>query len=390
MKRVLILGGGAGGVVVASRLSRMLKGKASITLVDRNRYHEFRPSYLWVAMGIREPDGVRRELALLERKGVGFLNGTVRSIDASNRRVGVEVNGGTRMLDYDYLVVSLGAELRPEMLKGMEHAHHTWELGDAVRFRDALAGFKGGRVVVGVASTPYRCPPAPFELALMLRYLSEQRGVDDRTEISVFHPAWSVPMEPFGPFMQRAFGDFLVQHRITFHGNWRIDHIDGERRRIIADNGDVLEYDLAVVIPPHVPSTAVAASDLADKATGYMDVRRKNLRSSRYDDVFGLGDIIAPTLGIGMAGVFAHFEGDYIATQIADELSGAYMAMNYNRSGICVMDIGYMGTAVFCDFSKVLAGEARYPDCWMLGGMKAFRGIKMAFERMWFAEIFGR
>ncbi len=390
MKRILILGGGAGGVVVASRLSRMLKGKTNITIVDKSRYHEFRPSYLWVAMGIRGPDEVRRELALLERKGINFLNGTVKSIDAANRRVGVEVDGNTRVLEYDYLVVSLGAELRPEMLKGMEYAHHTWELDDALRLKDALARFKGGKIVVGVASMPYRCPPAPFELALMLRYLSEQRGVDDKTEISIFHPAWSVPMEPFGPFMQKAFRNFLEEYKIRFHGNWRMDHIDGERKRVISKDMDALDYDLAVVIPPHMPSRAVAESEIADKATGYMSVSRKNLRNARYDDVFGLGDIIAPTLGIGMAGVFAHFEGDYIATQIADELSGTYMAMSYNRSGICVMDIGYVGAAVFCDFSKVLAGEAKYPECWMLGGMKAFRGIKMAFERMWFAEIFGR
>ncbi|MEM0495794.1 MAG: FAD/NAD(P)-binding oxidoreductase [Candidatus Nitrosocaldus sp.] len=390
MKRILILGGGAGGVVVASRLSKMLKDKSNITIVDKNRYHEFRPSYLWVAMGTRKPDDVRRELILLESKGINFLHGSVKSIDAADRKVSVEVDGDTRVLDYDYLVVALGAELKPEMLKGMEHAYHTWELDDALRFKDALAGFKGGRIVVGVASMPYRCPPAPFELALMLRYLSEQRGVDDRTEISIFHPAWSTPMEPFGPFMQKAFTNFLEQYRIRFYGNWKVDHIDGERKRIVAEDGDALEYDLAVVIPPHMPSRAVAESDLADKASGYMSVARKNLRNARYDDVFGLGDIIAPTLGIGMAGVFAHFEGDYIATQIADELSGAYMAMNYNRSGICVMDIGYAGAAVFCDFSKVLAGEAKYPECWMLGGMKAFRGIKMAFERMWFAELFGR
>ncbi|MEM4192616.1 MAG: FAD-dependent oxidoreductase, partial [Candidatus Nitrosocaldus sp.] len=177
MKRILILGGGAGGVVVASRLSKMLKDKSNITIVDKNRYHEFRPSYLWVAMGTRKPDDVRRELILLESKGINFLHGSVKSIDAADRKVSVEVDGDTRVLDYDYLVVALGAELKPEMLKGMEHAYHTWELDDALRFKDALAGFKGGRIVVGVASMPYRCPPAPFELALMLRYLSEQRGV---------------------------------------------------------------------------------------------------------------------------------------------------------------------------------------------------------------------
>ncbi|RMF32324.1 MAG: NAD(P)/FAD-dependent oxidoreductase [Candidatus Nitrosothermus koennekii] len=383
MKNILVLGGGAGGAIAASRLAKM-SDDVNITLVDKNKYHEFRPSYLWVGMGIREPDDVRRELKKLERKNIQFVNGIVKSINPSERMVKVD----DANISYDYLVISLGAELKPELLEGLEHTYHTWELNDALRFKEAVSKFRGGKIVVGPASMPYRCPPAPFELALMLKYIAEQRGVDDKTEITIFHPDWSKPMEPFGPFMQNLFKNFLEEYKVNFVGNWKPTSIDHEKKRIVSDN-DYLDYDLAVVIPPHMPPEPVSKSDLANEI-GYMNIDRRTLRNDKYDEIFGIGDIIAPTLGIGMAGVFAHFEADYVASQIADEIEGVRLGMTYNKSGICVMDIGYLGAAVFCDFSKVLDKKATYPDCWLLGGMKAFRGVKMAFEKMWFAELFGR
>ena len=388
VKRVVILGGGAGGVVTAHRLAKKLKkDEAEIILVDKSQYHEFRPSYLWVATGVREPDDIRRPLSLLTQRGIKIVNAEVREINPSDRTVKTT----TQSIDYDYLVVSLGAELRQENLRGGENTYHAWELEDAVRLRRALAEFRGGRVVIGPASKYYRCAPAPFELALMIRYISEQRNISEKTEIKVIHPAWRAPMEPFGQFMQNVFKNFLDSYNIEFLGLWELDHVDGERRKLVSKDGDEIEYDLPIIIPPHTASRVVAENpDLADKTTSYMLVDRRSLRNPSYDDVFGIGDIVSPTLGLGMAGVFAHFEGDYVATQIIDEIKGVHMAMSYNKSGICVMDIGYLGAAVYCDFTKVIEGSAKYPDCWMLGGMKAFRGAKIAFEKIWFAELFGR
>ncbi len=387
MKKILILGGGAGGVVTANRLAKKLNGNAEIILIDKNPHHEFRPSYLWITMGLREPEDIRRSLSLLEGRGIKVLNDNVVAIDAANRTV----KTSNQSLTYDLLVVSLGAELKPELLEGSEHTYHAWESNDALKLRKALSSFHGGRIVIGPASMPYRCPPAPFELALMLRYLSEQRGIMEKTSITVIHPTWTTPMEPFGPFMQNMFRNFLEQFGVDFLGKWELDRVDGERKRLVSKRGDELEYDLAIIIPPHEPALPIKQSDeLRSRESGYMDVDKKTLRNTQYDDVFGIGDIISPTLGLGMAGVFAHFEGDYVATQIVDEIKGVHMAMTYNKSGVCVMDIGYMGAGVYCDFTKVIEGTAKYPDCWVLGGMKAFRGAKVAFERMWFAELFGR
>ncbi|MDG6994567.1 MAG: NAD(P)/FAD-dependent oxidoreductase [Nitrososphaerota archaeon] len=381
--KVLVLGGGAGGAVAANRLTKWGKGEIEVTVVDQNTFHEFRPSYLWVSTGYREPEEARRPLSLLEKRGIKYVNDRVEKIDTANRSVRTANNNE---LKYDYLITSLGSELKTDGY-AFGDVPAPWELDLALKLKEKLKDFRGGKVVIGPHSWPYRCPPAPFELAFMLKYLSEQRGYE--SEITVFHP-WSKPMEPFGPLMQTLFAQMLEKYKINWVPQFNISSIDVKAKKITSTKGDALIYDLGIVIPPHSPPKCVADSDLANSKNGYMDVEPKSLKSKKYDDVYGIGDLIAPNLGIGMAGVFAHLQAEHVATRIVDEVNGVFMGEHYSMVGSCVMDLGYMGAAVFCDFSDKILGKAQYPKCWMLGGMPLFRGAKIAFERMWFAQLFGR
>ncbi len=384
MKRIVILGGGSGGAVAAKRLSRWAKqGEVEVVLVDRSRWHEYRPSYLWVMTGKREPDDVRRELSLLdERYGTRVVNADVTAIDTAAQRVETGAGG----FEYDYLIVALGAELREsDQLAGLEAP---WELDDALAARERLAGFQGGRVVVGVESWPYRCPPAPFEAAMMLRYLAEQRGVSDRTEISVFH-TWDRPMETFGPLMVDGFGRFLDQRGVGFEGRFELERHDASARSLRAKDGRELPYDLALVVPAHRAPRVIGEAGLAAEG-GYMQVTLPTMVSPDHDNVWGIGDVVAPTIGLGMAGVFAHFQAEHVVSQILDKVRGTFVGELYNMVGICVMDTGYEGAAVWCDFSEKLNGRTDVPDCRMLGGMRAFRAVKSGFEAYWFANLFGR
>jgi len=383
MERVVILGGGTGGVVAAHRLAHWARpGEVEVVLIDRSPWHEYRPSYLWVMTGTREPDDVRRPLKLLERlPGVRVVQATIMAINPEARRV--ETDAGS--FDYDYLIVALGSVLKTDpRIRGLEAP---WELEHALALRKRLAGFTGGKVAVGPAAWPYRCPPAPFEVAFMLRYLADQRHVSDRTEITVFHP-WQRPIEVFGPLMVEGFSRFLDQFRVRFEGGFNLDAHDVDRRVLRASDGRALDYDFAIVIPPHEPPEPVRSSPLAGP-NGYMDVQLPSMASPRYGNVFGIGDVVAPTIGLGMAGVFAHFQAEHVVTQILDRTRGVFMGELYNMVGVCVMDTGYMGAAVWCDFTDKLYGRSPTPDCRLLGGMRAFRAVKVAFEKFWFASLFG-
>lgn len=383
MQRVVILGGGTGGAVAARRLAQWARpGEVEVTLIDRSPWHEYRPSYLWIMTGKRTADDVRRPLKLLEaRNGTRVVQAAVTAIDPDQRRV--ETEAGT--FDYDYLIVALGADVVERAdLAGL---HAPWEIDGALALRDQLREFRGGRVVIGPASWPYRCPPAPFEVAFMLRYLADQRHVSDSTEITVFHP-WERPMQIFGPTMVEGFSAFLDRFGVGFSGGFELAAHDPASRTLTAADGRRLDYDLAVVVPPHAPPEVVRASPLA-AASGYMDVVLPSMQHPRYDTVFGIGDVVAPTIGLGMAGVFAHFQADHVVSQIFDRTRGVFMGELYNMVGVCVMDTGYLGAAVWCDFTDKLAGRATYPDCRLLGGMRAFRAVKVAFESFWFANLFG-
>jgi sulfide:quinone oxidoreductase len=383
VKRVVILGGGSGGAVAAKRLARWSReDEFEVVLIDRSAWHEYRPSYLWVMTGKREPDQVRRALSILsERYGTRVVKGEVTAIDPHARRVETDDGG----FDYDYLIVSLGAELR----RDSRHAglEAPWELDDSLAARERLAGFDGGHVLVGVESWPYRCPPAPFEAAMMLRYLAEQRGVSERTDIIVFHP-WQRPMETFGPLMVDGFGRFLEQREVDFEGGFQLDSHDASNRTLRGKDGRELSYDLALVVPAHQAPAVIRDSGLA-AVGGYMDVKLPSMASPEFDDVWGIGDVVAPTIGLGMAGVFAHFQAEHVVTQIIDRARGTYLGELYNMVGVCVMDTGYEGAAVWCDFTNKLLKGSEAPDCRLLGGMRAFRAIKSGFEAYWFSNLFG-
>ncbi|MEM1873023.1 MAG: FAD/NAD(P)-binding oxidoreductase, partial [Acidilobaceae archaeon] len=270
-KKVLILGGGAGGVVAANILASKLRGEAEITLVDKSSYHVFQPSQPWVMMGQREPDDIRRPLRLLERKGVRVLVEEVESIKPEEH----SVQTSSRRLDYDYLVVALGSIPEPEKIPGDTRRVCTpWTLEGALECRKLLAGFKGGSVVVTPVSWPYKCPPAPFEVAFMVKYLAEQRGVN--ADITVAH-FWKEPMDPFGSMLVNAFKKFLDQYGVGYAGGVEVDSFqDGI---LVSRSGERLKYDLAIVVPPHSPPKPVAESELGDESIwGYMRVDKVSLR----------------------------------------------------------------------------------------------------------------
>ncbi|MCE4611003.1 MAG: NAD(P)/FAD-dependent oxidoreductase [Desulfurococcales archaeon] len=377
---VLVLGGGIGGVVVARLLKEKLRDDVRVTVVDKKNMHLFPPSLIWVMTGEKEPDDIMAPLEGLRRHGIEFIQAEVKAIDPDNRRV--DTSRGS--LEYDYLVVALGSEPRPELMDADDTVCAPWTVSGALKCRELLSRVRGkSKVLVGAWSWPYKCPPAPFEAAFILKYLfSAVRGVP--VEVTVAH-FWQKPMEPFGPKMVSAFEAFLDRYGVEFRGGLRVVRARGGVAEF--EGGEKLEYDVGVFAPPHTPPKPVAESPLAsEKLGGYMEVDKVTLRHPKYREVFGVGDIISPSLGIGMAGVFAHFEGEYVATQIVDEIRGVYSGSDYNRSGICVMDLGFVGAAVYCDFADKIMGRSEYPDCAILGGMKAFRVFKYAFERLWFAR----
>ena len=184
-KTILVLGGGIGGVVAASRLRRALPREHRVLLVEREADHLFQPSLLWLMLGWRTPDQIRRPIARLARRGIEVVRGNVERIDPARRAVTV----AGKEWAADYLVIALGAELAPETVPGLAAAgHNLYSLAGAQALSAARATFQRGRIVLLVSTMPFKCPAAPYEAAMLLADDCQRRGVWAAVSIDVYTP----------------------------------------------------------------------------------------------------------------------------------------------------------------------------------------------------------
>ena len=193
-KNIIVLGGGVGGLVASNILKEKLADRATVRLVERKKQFQFPPSYPWIMLGMRKPEQVQKDLDVLKKKGIEVVNDEVLSIDTQAKLVKTMKD----RLPYDYLVIALGAEYAPDLIPGFkEHAHHIYDLDSALRFREAVEGFSGGTIAIGVSRTPFKCPAAPYEVALLLEDYYSKKGMRDKVKFEFFTP------EP-RPFQQLA------------------------------------------------------------------------------------------------------------------------------------------------------------------------------------------
>ncbi len=381
-KKVLILGGGTGGLIISNELRKLLSsGEAEITVVDRNERSEFRPSYLYVAFGYREPHQVSLPLSLLERKGIRFVQAEVQGIDAANRSV--ETSAGT--MDYDILVVSLGAET-------VDIGYPSpWELDLALKTREALAGFRGGTLVVGIHSNPYRCPPAPYETAMLAHFYLETRGLRDRSRI-VIVSTMKRPFENFGPLAAKMMSQMLEEMGIEHIGVGGSPAITSIEDNVLeAATGERIKFDAAFIVPPHRAPKPVAESELVKN--GWAAARNPahgDFRSEKYDDVYVVGDVVAPNVPLGMAGTILHSYSPYVVSNIVADVKGVSIGQpTFRVFGTCALDVGGFGMAAACDFTPFVQKKKPYPDCFFLPPAKPVRIFKEFFEKMYFAWLLG-
>src|SRR4051794_927132 len=257
MTRILVLGAGFGGLELTSRLSAEFGTGIEVVLVDRSDSFVFGFAKLDVMFGREQPSAVRHHYRELVRPGVRFVRAAVRAIDPVNRSVDTDAG----RFDADILVVALGADLHPEATPGLvEGGHEFYTIDGAFALRDVLADFPGGRVVVAVTSTPFKCPPAPSETALLVHEHLVNLGVRHRSEVTLAMPL-PVPIPP-SPQASEALLAAFAARGITWMPGTLVRGLDPARKTaLIGDSGE-LPYDLFLGVPKHHAPEVVAASGL--------------------------------------------------------------------------------------------------------------------------------
>ncbi len=340
---VLVLGDGAAGIIISNKLRLLTdRERVSISIVGNTPLHYFKPDGIHIPLNLKNYRDSVKPTAFVINPGIEYIRDMATHIDPENRKVTLL---GGKTLDYDILIVATGNRFAPDEIPGYRgSANHFYDLPSAIDLRDQLRKFKGGKIVIGQASIPIQCPPAPYEFTFQLEDYLRTRGIRDKTQIDYVYPLNRVfTIANVSDEVQRLFDE----KNINYHTLFNVESIDQEKKQVNSLEGETVDYDLLVMIPPHRGQRFITESGLADDS-GYIDVDRHKLNYKDHDDLFAIGD--ATNLPISKAGATAHFESEYLANRLAYETSGHVYDESYNGEVACTTVTGE-GTAMTLYFS---------------------------------------
>jgi sulfide:quinone oxidoreductase len=328
--RIIVLGAGFGGLELSSALSAELGSDADIVLIDQADGFVFGFSKLDVMFGKRRPSEVFHSYEHVKKPGVQFVKTSIRSIDPKARRVDTDAGP----FEGDVMVVALGADLDPSATPGLVEAGHEFYTREgAFAIRDVLAGFAGGRVIVGVTSTPFKCPPAPSETALLMHDYLTERGIRAGSTISLVMPM-GAPIPPSPPASKALLAAF-AERNIAWHPERLVHRLDPDRKVAVFSDGEEMAFDLFLGVPRHrVPPVVEEAGMTVD---GWIPVNPLTLET-QFPDVYAVGDVTS--VGTPKAGVFSEGQASVVAAQIISRHRGTPRPPGYGGTGVCYLEYG--------------------------------------------------
>ncbi|GAA1039521.1 FAD/NAD(P)-binding oxidoreductase [Virgisporangium ochraceum] len=358
MKRLLVLGAGTAGTMVANRLRRRLpRDEWRITAVDESDKHFYQPGYLFIPFGTYAPDDVVRPRRRSLRAGVDLVRGTVDRVDTETDTV-VLTDG--RALPYDQLVIATGVTPRPDQTPGMldggqwrRSIFDFYTHDGAVALADALKAFDGGRLVVHIVDMPIKCPVAPLEFAFLADAYLRERGIRDRVELVYATP---LPGAFTKPIASRTLGAMLDDRKISLEADFLVERVDD--RTLVSYDEREIGFDLLVTVPLNMGADFVARSGLGDELN-LVPVDRYTLLATGHRNIFAIGD--ANDIPASKAGSVAHFAVDVFVGNFLRHIAGQPMTGRFDGHANCFVESGG-GRALLIDFNydtEPLPG--RYP-----------------------------
>jgi sulfide:quinone oxidoreductase len=378
MKRVLVLGGGFGGIATAHRLKQKLGNNVEVILVDRRPYFMvgFRKS--WALVGESPLEAGQKPIDSLNRLGVDVRRATIEAIHPQEKAATID---GER-IQADALVVALGAELNPSAVPGfIEYAYNVYDPNDLPRAEKALSEFKGGRLVIGIFGAPYKCPPAPLEMAMLIQEKFKKNGV--QATIEVFTPQ-PVTLPILSQASCDAVDGRLLENGIRTYGHHKALSVEAgevvfEKRRI--------GFDLLLGVPPHRAPAVVREGGLTGDS-GWVEINPRTCETS-FEGVYAIGDstqiVLANKKTLPKAGLFAEMMGETVAERLADLFNGKEPTAQFSGEGGCYFEVGN-GEAMMIK-GNFLAEPAPVVD--ITESSKEFYDEKVRFEMDHWAKWFG-
>ncbi|MDE1724434.1 MAG: NAD(P)/FAD-dependent oxidoreductase [Thaumarchaeota archaeon] len=331
---IVILGGGFGGLAAANELRENLTQDTRITIIDKKDWFMMDLVKLWIINGTRNFESSKRSLENVTKKGIEFVNESVLKIDPTNKVIRTKY----RQFHYDYLIIALGVELAPEQIPGLkENGFILYDINDVPKIRDTIRNMKSGKIVMAITGLPYKCPPAPFEAALLIRSVLEETGASDSVQMDFYSPT-PITLPAGGPKVSEDILQILESKKIEFHGNHKT--VSVESNKIKFENSETT-FDILISVPPHKIPSVVIESGFAD--VGKFVSVDKTCKTS-YDRVYAIGDVnqimVTDKIAVPKAGIFAETEGITVARNIISQIKHELEHDTFDGKGGCFLETG--------------------------------------------------
>jgi len=360
MKQLIVLGAGTGGTMVANRMSRHLPSDWSLTVVEPEGQHLYQPGLLFLPFGAHDEARDLRDRKKTLHHGVAWKRASVKLVDTDAKTV---VLAGDEKLPYDLLVIATGAGIHPEETGGVldgewkKSIHTFYTLEGTLALRDALAAFKGGRLVVNLVEMPIKCPPAPLEFTFHADAYFRDRGIRNDVELVYVTPLDGAFTRPIA---SKMLGGILEEKGVHVESEFAASEVDAEARILRSYDEREVPYDLLVTIPTHMGAPYIEASGLGDELN-FVPTHENSLVSKAHDDIFVIGD--ASNLPASKAGSVAHFESEVLVENLRRTIQGRSLAETFDGHSNCFIESGH-GKALLIDFNydtEPLPGKYPYP-----------------------------
>ncbi len=336
MKKLLIIGGGTAGTMLANKLAKGLvqeieSGEAEITIVSNKDFHVYQPGFLYIPFQLKRPEELVRSIYDVIDSKVRIIIDEAVKINESDKRV--TLRSGS-ILSYDYLILATGSHPKPEMIPGLEEAGHTFFTMDtALKLQKAMNEFQGGKVVVAV-NLPHKCPVAPLEFVMMFEDWARKRGIRNKTDITYAYPLAG----PYGTASVAAMAEREFKARdIKIETFFIMEKVDVKNKELVSLDGRRLPFDLLVAVPPHTGADLIKDSGFGDR-DAWLPTDRHKLTLENHQSIFVIGD--ATNLPISKAGSTAHFESEILAENLMDMVRGGQGNKQYTGKVFCFIETG--------------------------------------------------
>ena len=342
--RIVVVGGGTGGTIAANLLAKELKpeisaGKAKVQLVSGAKHHIFQPAYLHVAFTNEEPEKIAHDESSLLREDVERIAEDAELLDLKSRTVSLK-SGKT--IAYDYLIVATGSVPNPDAIPGLAEGSLNFHTSpnESARIWKALEQFEGGHIVIGIAGLPHKCPPSPDEATFLLDDYLRKRGIRGKVKVTFVTPyPRPYPAEPMSRVVEPRFKDRGIEV-VTF---FNVESVDPVKREINSLEGESLNYDLLIMVPPHRGADVVKKSGIGD-SDAWIPTDKNSMRIAGCENEYAIGD--ATNIPVSKTGVTAHLEAMVAAKNVVASIRNRAELYTYNGRINCPFEMG-SGKAAF-------------------------------------------